>query len=116
MNKIRKFDDYRYTVITPTDWGFDVSHPMPLGEALTQSVGTFPIVLSPPPEQGESKQLERLHKRTIKQPKTPCDVVGCSEYASFAGVTELAPFIYVHWHNLCPCCFVCWVQEFRGTK
>ena len=121
MKTIRQFDDFRWRVITPTDWGHDVSEPMSLNEALTESVGNFPIVLSPPPKKGESKQVELLHKRTIKRLKTPCDVVGCSKYARFAGVSELSPFtngfgVFKHWHNLCPSCLVVFVQELKQCE
>jgi hypothetical protein len=116
MNKIRRFDDYRYTVIQPMEWGYDISPPMTLDDALNASVGTFPIVLSPPPQKGESKQLEMLLKRVVpKNQRKTCDVVGCSEIAIFQGVTKQGIFVTL-WHDLCPCCFVVWVQEFIGSN
>jgi len=115
MITIRKYDKYRYTVITPKPWGSNVSPPLPVLDAINESIGTFPKVLSPPQNLGESKQRELLLLRLLPPTKNICEVQNCNEFALLQGVTKKG-IIFTVFHNLCPCCFVVWVQEFTGSK
>lgn len=119
MITIRQFDEFRWRVITPTDWGHDVSEPMTLNESLNNAIGSQPISLSPPQKLGESKREDEIRWSSIE--KSRCAVLGCSNAARFkaqiAYNTEIEPKkVLIDFHNLCPSCLVVWVQEVKKCE
>lgn len=126
MITIRQFDQFRWRVITPTDWGHDVSEPMTLNESLNNAIGSQPISLSPPQKLGESKREDEIRWTSIE--KSRCAVLGCANKARFKAQiaynteyslnwAEIEPNkVVIDFHNLCPSCLVVWVQEVKKCE
>ena len=107
----RRHSVYLYRIVRPTKYGFSVSEPYPLIDALKQTIPKLPYLLNPPQKEGLSQDRCYLEKIKLSILRT-CD--GCDVLAIYKGVTITEGKI-TEYHNLCACCFVIWAQD-MGVK